>query len=92
MATAELQVIQLVTVQAVQVPEINPYPELQEVAVVKSEAQRIIPVLEPVQAAQVFPPRTGPNPELQVVQEVASQTAQFAPQAVQTLATTYSLV
>lgn len=80
------------TVQAVQAPEINPYPELQEVAVVKSEAQRIIPVLEPVQAAQVFPPTTGPNPELQVVQEVASQTAQFSPQAVQTLATTYSLV
>jgi len=92
-AAAELQVIQLVTVQAVQTPEINPYPELQAIAVVKSEAQRVIPAAVEVQEAQVFPPTTGPLPDSQVVQEEASgQTKQPSPQAVQTLAKTYSLV
>jgi hypothetical protein len=86
-------VAQLVTVQAVQAPEINPYPVLQAIAVTKSEAHKVIPAGEAVQATQVFDAATGPLPDSQVVQEAASgQTKQPSPQAVQTLATTYSLV
>lgn len=80
------------TVQAVQAPEINPYPVLQAIAVTKSEAHKVIPAGEAVQEAQVFPPATGPLPDSQVVHEEASgHTKQPDPQAVQTLARTYSV-
>lgn len=88
MAAAE-QVIQLVTVQAVQTLAINPYPESQEVAVTKSEAQVAIPAAVPVQAVHPVSAAFGPFPSSQVVQTVPSQIKQPSRQSVQTLSAKY---
>jgi len=76
-------------VHSVQAPEINPYPDSQVAAVVKSPVQVFIPAAEEVQSEHPVAPVTGPFPSSQVVQMVAEQTKQPSPQSVQTLEAKY---